>query len=89
MKAVHADLGLADHATAQIVQEVHGAFGVTLADAPTDDRLLCPGHANKNVPIALGVNLMALDVLLLLAGEGPRLVQFQAVGANPNHDTIV
>ena len=49
-------------------------LGVTLADAPANDGLLRPGHADKNVLIALGVDLMALDVLLLLANEGPCLI---------------
>jgi len=50
------------------VQEVHRAFGVTLADAPANDRLLRPGHTDEHVLIAFGVDLVALDVLLLLAG---------------------
>jgi hypothetical protein len=51
------------------MQEVHGGLHVALADAPTDDRLLRPGHADENVLIALGVNLMAQDVLLLFRNE--------------------
>src|SRR6185437_6868379 len=67
MEAVRRNLGLANHATAQVMQEIHGAFHGALADAPANDCLLCPGHACENVLIALGRDLMALDVLLLLA----------------------
>jgi hypothetical protein len=38
------------------MQEIHRAFGIPLADAPTDDGLLRPGHTNENVLIAFGVN---------------------------------
>jgi len=69
VKAIRTDLRLPDHTPAQVVQEVHGGLHVSLADAPTDDRLLRPGHRNENVLIALGVDLMAQDVLLLFADE--------------------
>src|SRR5258708_973766 len=71
------------------MQEVHRGFGVTLADTPANNRLLRPGHTDENVLIALGVDLMALDVLLLLADERPRLVQFQAVHSNSDHQAVV
>lgn len=89
VKAIGGNLGLADHATAEVVQEIHRAFTVSLADAPANDGLLRSGHADKNVLIALGVDLVALDVLLLLADEGPRLVKFQAVHSNADHQTVV
>jgi hypothetical protein len=53
------------------MQEVHGAFHVPLANAPANDGLLRSGHADENVLIALGVDLMAKHVLLLLADECP------------------
>jgi hypothetical protein len=64
-------------------------FGIPLADAPANDRLLCAGHADENVLIALGVDLMAQDVLLCFRHKGPRLVQFQALRADANHDAVV
>ena len=47
------------HATAQVVQEVHGGLHRALADAPANDGLLRPGHADENVLIALGRDLAA------------------------------
>lgn len=76
MKAIRANLGLANDAAAEIMQEVHRAFGIPLADAPTDDGLLRPGHADKHVLITLGVDLVAFDVLLFFANEAPSLVKF-------------
>lgn len=86
VEAVRADFRLADNPATEVVQEVHGAFGIPLADTPANDRLLRPGHADENVLIALGVDLMALDVLLLLAEEAPQLVKLKALGAHANHD---
>ena len=71
------------------MQEVHGGFHVTLADAPANDRLLRPGHADENVLIALGVDPVALNVLLLLADEAPKLVEFKTLSADANHHTVV
>ncbi|WP_244621233.1 hypothetical protein FJN17_34515 [Bradyrhizobium symbiodeficiens] len=71
------------------MQKVHRAFGIPLADAPANDCLLRPGHAHENILIALGVDLMALDVLLLLADEAPQLVQLKAFGAHADHDPVV
>jgi hypothetical protein len=51
------------------MQEVHGGLGVTLADAPTDGRLLRSGHADENVLSALRLDLMTQDVLLLFRNE--------------------
>ena len=51
------------------MQEVHCGLGVTLAGAPTDDRLLRPGRADENVLIALRLDLMTQDVLLLFRNE--------------------
>src|SRR5436190_13999926 len=89
MDTVPRNLGLADDAAAQVVQEVHRAFSVTLADAPANDCLLRSGHADENVLIALGVNFVAKDVLLFLRNEGPRLIQFQPFGADADHDPVV
>lgn len=72
VETIRADLRLADNRAAEVVQEVHGAFGIPLADAPADDGLLRTGYADENVLIALGVDLMALHVLLLFADEAPR-----------------
>jgi hypothetical protein len=71
------------------VQEVHRGLAVTLADPLADDRLLGSGHCDENVLVALGVDLMALDVLLLFADERPRLIQFQAFGSDANHQAVV
>ena len=69
MKTISADLRLADDAAAQVVQEIHRGLSVALANAPTDDRLLRPGHADENVLIALRLDLMTQDVLLLFRNE--------------------
>ena len=81
--------GLADNAAAEVVQEIHRGLTVPLADAPADDRLLRPGHADENVLVALGVDFVALDVLLLLADERPRFVKLQPLGADSDHQTVV
>jgi hypothetical protein len=78
MKAVRRNLRLAKHTAAQIMQEIHGAFGVALADAPTDDCLLRSGHRNENVLVAFDVNFVAFDVLLLLADKAPSLIQLKS-----------
>jgi hypothetical protein len=57
VEAIRADLWLADDAAAQIVQEIHGAFGIPLADAPANDCLLRSGHADENILIALILEL--------------------------------
>jgi hypothetical protein len=46
-KAIRRNLGLADHALAQVVQKFQGRIGVPLADAPADDRLLRSGLPMK------------------------------------------
>jgi hypothetical protein len=61
MKAIRRNLRLTDDAAAQVVQKVHRGLCVTLADAPANDGLLRPGHADENVLIALGVDRMAQD----------------------------
>jgi hypothetical protein len=44
LEAIRGSLRLSDNAAAQVVQEVHRAFAVTLANAPANDRLLRPGQ---------------------------------------------
>src|SRR5579859_265127 len=85
MKAISTDLGLTDHALAQIVDEIHCALGIPLADAPANNCLLRPGHADEHILIALGMDLMALDVLLLLADEGPCLIKLEPFSADADH----
>ncbi|MDH2350620.1 hypothetical protein QCM77_16260 [Bradyrhizobium sp. SSUT18] len=66
---------------------VLSAFGL-----PTPRLMICllrPGHADENVLIALGVDLVTLDVLLLLADEAAQLVQLKALGAHADHDAVV
>jgi hypothetical protein len=48
---------------------VSAFIGIPLDNAPADNGLLRSGHADENVLIALGENLVAQDVLLLLADE--------------------
>ena len=71
------------------MQEVHRAFGVTLADAPANDSLLRSGHADENVLIALHRDLVLFHVLLFLADEGPRLIELQPLGADTDHHAVV
>src|SRR5258708_3336450 len=71
------------------MQEVHRGLSVTLADAPANYGFLRTGHRDENVLIALGVNLMALDVLLLLADKRPCLIKFQALGTHTDHKAVV
>jgi hypothetical protein len=71
MKAVRGNLELPDHTPAQVAQKFQRGFGVPLADAPADNGLLCSGHADENILIALSENLMAQDILLLLADDPP------------------
>lgn len=71
------------------MQEVHGPFNIPLADAPADDCLLRPGHADENLLIALGVDLIALHVLLLLADEVPQLVKLKALRSHADLDAVV
>jgi hypothetical protein len=47
-EAVRRNLGLSDHATAQVIQKFQRGICIPLADAPTDDGLLRPGHADEN-----------------------------------------
>src|SRR5438270_11962778 len=77
VEAVCTDFGLADDAAAEVMQEVHGAFGIPLADAPANDGLLRPGRTDENILIALGVDLVTLNVRLLLADEAPQLVKLK------------
>jgi hypothetical protein len=88
-KAVRRNLRLAQHTTAQVMEEVHRAVGIPLPDAPANDGLLRSGHADESVLVALGVDLMALDVLLLLANEAPCLIKLQAIGADADHHAVV
>src|SRR5947209_19594457 len=71
------------------MQEIHGAFGVPLADAPADDRLLSTGHGDENILVALGCDLVAKHVLLLLAHKTPCLIQLAPVSANADHDAVM
>ena len=65
------------------------AFGIPLADAPADDRLLRPGHADENVLIALGVDLMALGRSFASCRRMTTLVQFQPARSNADHHAVV
>ena len=89
MKAIRRNLRLTDDAAAEVMQEIHGAIRVPLADAPASDCVLRPGHRDKNVLIALGIDFVALDVLLLLADERPCLIKLQALGADADHDAVI
>jgi hypothetical protein len=61
---------------------------VALADAIGDDGAARGGQRDVGVLIAL-LRFMRPRALLLLANEGPQLVQFQPAGAKADHATIV
>ena len=68
-KAVRRNLRLTDHTAAQVVQKFKRGIAIALSNAPADNGLLRPGHADENVSVALNRDFMAQDVLLLLADE--------------------
>ncbi len=88
-KAIRADLGQTDHATAQVLHEAVRIVAIAFADVVGNDRLLRSGDADENVLVAFGRDLMGLHVLLLLADEGPHLVQLETVDPDANHDAVV
>jgi hypothetical protein len=48
---------------------------VALANAETDDGLLCASHGDEHVLVTLGEQLVTLHARLLLTNEAPQLVQ--------------
>ena len=82
VKTIRRNLRLSNDAAAQVVQEIHGTFHVALADAPADDCLLRSSHCDENVLIALGVGLVAQDILLLLRNEPHQTRDWQGPGAD-------
>jgi hypothetical protein len=71
LEAVARNLGQAKDALAKIANEMVRILAVALADAIADDGLLCTGHGDENVLIALGKQLMPFGACLLFADETP------------------
>jgi hypothetical protein len=47
------------------------------------------GHADEDVPIALGKEFMAFNARLLFRDVGPCLIKFQTVDPNADHHPIM
>lgn len=76
-ETVRRNFGRVDDALAQIPRERLRVFLVSLADLETDDRLRRCRHAEEDILVADLNSVRRRAAALLLADEGPRLVQLE------------